>query len=484
MKKQLLILCIALGLVISAQADISIRTESTGFLSYGIAGEDQMLPTSAEPGLFYETRNGYLTQGKLQISGGLQNRYDYVMDLSATSRTGSPYLPLQMSRSGVGAYQLNIDNLYARLYLSRLFVPNLNILGAETRINVLAGKFGMSARDASVSGFGLESSQNMISLANQPALAIETVVSFPGSMQMYRGGRANLRLDAAVSGLTDEAVQRLYDTDGGVSSHGRPVVGEYATQAFAGLSLNNYQLPFGFVSAAINYALNGAGIYSGHSAGAYMTLVTRPVPDRIHVPIAVSGAFYEKNIDVLAAMADASERRTTSLRNTIKAGAAVGVQYYGRGFAGFGEPVPTADLTISGSYSNVDHIYRDPINLISLGIDGEYSVLQNLYLGGGAVLGTLTDVTWETSDGVSSAFDNFSHVFTLAENFGYEAYLGFEFFQNVKMSIGFANMRGLSINRGLESMQSGMVKLRQEGTATADRLYETRGVFVRTTIKL
>ena len=124
------------------------------------------------------------------------------------------------------------------------------------------------------------------------------------------------------------------------------------------------------------------------------------------------------------------------------------------------------------------------INIFALGIDGQYSILNNLYLGGGLTLGTLTELTWQTSEGVGAALDDFYREFSLAENYGYELYLGVDVVPGVKLSLGFANFKGLSMNRGLESIQTGMVKLRQVDTAVSDMLWETKAAYVLTNIRL
>ena len=132
----------------------------------------------------------------------------------------------------------------------------------------------------------------------------------------------------------------------------------------------------------------------------------------------------------------------------------------------------------------IEHIYRDPLSVIGVAIDGQYHLIRGIYVGGGFVLGTVTAATWQTSSDVSSELDDYANTFKLAENFGYEAYVGIDVLSSARVSIGFANMRGLAMNYGLESINSGLVKYRQPGTSLADQLWQTMGIYVRATARL
>lgn len=265
---------------------------------------------------------------------------------------------------------------------------------------------------------------------------------------------------------------------------GQPVVGEYAPQLFARLALNNYVLPFGYVSAGAAYAYNGAGLYTGNSFGASAALTSEVLPDKLHVPVGISFVYHEKNIDPLAGYSGISLGANTSgMRETLRIGYAAAAQLVqGAGLAG--KPKTIGSLSVSGSYSSIAHLYRDPVNLMNLGIDAQYYLLPGLYLGGGFILGTLNDFTWQTREDVSSANDDFYREYSLAENMGYEFYIGVDVMSSLRFSVGYAQLKGLSMNHGLESIQSGMVKLRQSGTSVSDMLWETRGIYMLTKISL
>ena len=191
------------------------------------SGEDQLLPDTFAPGVYDEKRNGFYVDGRIIMSGDFQNRYDYFLQLNTNYKTGSSYVDLLIGDASTSDFTLDLDTVWARLHLGRMFLPNLAIGGAETRLFAKMGKYSISAFDLGISRFGLESVQSMVKLNSTPMLSAETVVNFPGSKQIFRGTRSNLSLELASGGLFDEAIQRLYDGDGGISNHGKPVVGEF-----------------------------------------------------------------------------------------------------------------------------------------------------------------------------------------------------------------------------------------------------------------
>jgi hypothetical protein len=248
----------------------------------------------------------------------------------------------------------------------------------------------------------------------------------------------------------------------------------------------DFVFPFGIFFANLSYAYNGAGIYSGHSAGASARLDTPIIPDIFSLPVSLSFAFYEKNIDTLGSTTGTvNEYNSTDFRNTIRAGCAAGAQYIapspdGEGAGKF--PPFTADLTIAGSFTHIQHIYRDPLSLLGLCVDGRFTLDDFLYIGGGLIMGTLMDAVWQTSEGVDR--DDYVFTFSPAENMGYEIYTGLNVGDIGSISLGFVNNRGLAMNYGLESIEDGLIKHKQPGTELADGLWETCGVYIKFTGKI
>jgi hypothetical protein len=364
-------------------------------------------------------------------------------------------------------------------------------LTAPVDLFLTGGKFSVAAANyGKVSLYGMESALNMLKLGTNVNLGIEAAITFGVLEQMLETTYSSLTLQVVSGGLFDEGIPRLYDTDGAYM-HGKIVLGEYDWQLFASLKLNGLALPFGALSAEGVYTYNGAGIYSGHSFGASVLLtpkifleqeisaeeVTSSTPT-LAFPIGLSFAFYDKNIDALGASVGTDlTNSTVDFRNTIRAGAALGAKLV----------VPyvvAADLTFAGSYTYMNHIYRDPISLIGLSVDGKLTYADQYFIGGGLILGTIGDVTWQTSSGVASGLDDYRHTFTLAQNLGYEAYLGINIGSKCRITLGMNNNKGLAMNYGLESIKDGEIKYRQKNTDTADGLFETFGVYLKATLTL
>jgi hypothetical protein len=166
---------------------------------------------------------------------------------------------------------------------------------------------------------------------------------------------------------------------------------------------------------------------------------------------------------------------TVDFRNTIRAGASLGARFVV-------EYVATADLNFACSYTNVNHIYRNPISLIGLSADGKFTWAEKFFIGGGVILGTLSDVTWQTADVTSG--DDYLHTFTVSQNLGWEVYAGINIGTKCTITIGMNNNKGLAMNYGLESIKDGEIKYRQKDTAAADELLETFGVFLKAVLKI
>lgn len=482
MKLKILILLAMLLVVGSIFAEVTIDSEASIYYTYGIAEESQVIP-GTQPGVYIEKKNSYNIDGKILIKGTVENKFDMIIDLSTKSITGSPYIPLQLSPSNPSDFTVGLSNLYGVFYLSDLLFNNMELLGTNVEMKLKMGKFGMSASDFSYSRFGLDSVLGSINMANSAAVNLETAFIFNDIKQYIYGERANIKLDIAAGGLFGEDLQRLYDIDGGISEHGKIVVGEYSPVLYVNIGLNNYVLESGVLSVSASYVMNGDGIYSGNSIGASAKFEPEIVVKKLLLPISIDFAMYEKNIDALGGSSDNSLTvDTTDFRETIRVGAAVGLQYLRQTFGQLGRPSIDFDVTLSGSYNTVGHLYRDTLNVINLAIESQYYFNPKVFIGGGAILGTISDVTWETTEGISSSKDDYKHTFTLADNFGYEVYAGLDFLGFSKLTLGFAHKQGLSMNYGLETLQNGMIKYRQPGSDLSEELWETMGIFMRATI--
>jgi hypothetical protein len=102
---------------------------------------------------------------------------------------------------------------------------------------------------------------------------------------------------------------------------------------------------------------------------------------------------------------------------------------------------------------------------------------NRFFAGAGVILGTLTDTTWKTKDGVIR--DDHNETFRLAEHIGYEIYTGLNFNKNGRAVIGFNQNKGLSLNHMLEARTDGQMKYTQAGTDWNDRLVESGGLYVK-----
>lgn len=475
----LLILVISTGYI---SAEVVIDSEATIFYSYGIAEEDQMVP-GALSGVYDEQKNGYSIDGKIKIKGTVENKFDMILDLTTKTMVGSPYIELQLSPTTPSDFTLELSNLYGLFYISDLLFKNTEFLGTELDIKIKTGKFGLNGSDFSFSKFGMESIAEKVKMNNSLALELETTFTFDDIKQYRYGKSSDIKISMASGGLFGEELQKLYDIDGGISEHGKIVVGEYAPVLFANIGLNNYVLPRGVLSLGASYVMNGNGIYSGNSIGASAEFISEVVSDKLYLPVSVNFAMFEKNIDAICATSGNSLLvDTTDFRETIQVAGALGLQYIKQTFGLLGVPNITANLTLSGSFSSIGHLYRDTLNIIGLAIESQYYINPKIYIGGGFVLGTISDITWQTTKDIPSSKDDYNHTFSLTDNFGYEVYAGLDFLGFSKLSIGFSHKKGLAMNYGLETIQNGMVKYRQSESELSDELWETMGIFMRASI--
>lgn len=478
MTRKILFLLLCSVFAVNLFSEVSVGSDVTVYSSYGLADEDQIL-TNTQSGVYEETKNGHIIEGKIKLKGSVENRFDLYINLKTKSATGSPYLPLTIGSASESDYSLSLSDLYGQFHISDLlFQSDLNLM-------MMVGKFGKSSSDFSFSGFGLDSITGVTNLSNAANVNLQTQYEFRDIKQLVNGEKANITLDIGAGALFGEDVQRLYDEDGGIADHGKDVVGEYAPQLFVNLALNNYVVPAGMFSLGVGYAMNSNGFYTGNAISASTLFKTTLIENQLELPVSVSFAMTDKNFDVLTGSTDSSsaDLDTTDFRNSTQISGSIGLHKLRKGFGTIGEPMKDAVLNISGSYNQINHIYRDPINIINLGLDAKYYINPKVYLGGGALLGTLTEVTWETSEDSLTEEDHY-YTFTLEENYGYEVYAGLDFLGGANLIIGFSQKKGLAMNHGLESLNAGMVKYKQPDTETAEDLWETMGIFLKATISL
>ncbi len=450
---------------IAAYSQASISEDISAFYAFGIAEPDQAI--SGIVGTYEFLKNGFYVDTNITAKINVAYVYDIAIKLKARKRVGSPYGELQLTFAAPQDFGVSLDSAYGKIDV-------LNGLKLDSPVDLFltAGKFEVKASNfQKVSLYGIESALNMLKLKTDLNLGAEAAITFSTREQLFETTYSDLVLQVITGGLLDESIERLYDTDGSMSSHGLPVIGEYDWRLFSSLKLSNYVLPFGVFSAEGIYTYNGAGIYSGHSFGASTLLDITIIPELLSIPVGAGFAFYDKNIDTLAGEVWAD------FRNTIRAGAGLGARF----------DIPftvSAALNFGGSFTYINHIYREPISIFGLCVDGKCTAFDSFFIGAGVVLGTLTDVVWQTRSDVSSMYDDYRHTFTLPQNLGFEAYTGINIGTKCSITMGVNNNKGLSMNYALESVKDGEYKYRQKDTAAADGLYETFSVYLKTTLKM
>jgi hypothetical protein len=441
----------------------SVSGDLTAIYTLGNAEPSQALGSGAGNGAYEDQKNGYYTNANIHFLFRPAAFLEGYAKIAATHRPGSLYVPLQLEYFGASDFAISFDNFYGKIGVLEAF-------SVESPVNIFlkAGKFKTeSSYFGRISKFETESVLYMLKTATTYNYEVEadfrsTLLDQP--FRMSAAFTSNFKYD--------EATPRLYDLDGTVSPHGQPVLGEYAPQLYASLKLHELGFGSSKLAAELLWALNGANIYSGHSAGGSLRY-TFAAGDSLTVPVGVSFGWYEKNIDILSGTADtAQDRATTDLRETLSFGYGAGIR--------FGTGALAVDANVAGAVSSVAHIYRDPLTIASLSVDSQIT-WNNFFVGGGVVFGTLVDAEWKTADDVNPSLDNngYMHTFSLAENLGYEIYGGVKFPSNCRVVVGFNQNKGLAMNYTLESRADGQIKYKQDGTAAGDRMFETGGLFIK-----
>jgi hypothetical protein len=450
---------ISIGLLFTALAVASAQVTVSGdFTTIGVISfaEDSQLITNT-PGGYTATKNGFYTNAGLVFSFSPESYIEGYSKILAIYRPGSFYVPLSLESTGEKSLALELDSAYGKFHLFDALS-----LSIPVDVSFKTGKYKAEAASfQKVSKYGTESVTSMLKTGNTYNYDLE--VAYPiGEGDISASFTSNYRFD--------EAVQRRYDNDGSVSNHGETVLDEYQAQIFATLKLKDFEIAGSPLSAEFVYALNGADFYTGNSLGFSAGYKLALIDGTLALPIGVGFAYYEKNLDALAGVAgNNSTQNTTSFRGTTHVGLGVGVRYTA-------DPV-AVDFNLAGAYSLINHIYRDPLNLISASADAQFTFDGKYFLGAGLFAGTFADAEWKTKDG--ETHESYKHTFTFAENMGYEVYAGIGIAQGSKFLVGYNNNKGIAINRTLETRPDSQIKYKQKDTAIADDLFETGGVYVK-----
>ena len=434
----------------------------TAIYTLGNAAEDQMLATGTGSGAYEIQKNGYYTQANLFVLFQPVSFLEGFFKLTATARPGSFYVPLSLENYSQQDLGLTVDTVYGKVNV-------FEALGFSLPVNLFlkTGKYKSEAANyQSFSKFGLETILDVLETANTYHFDIAAEAQLPGDDALvFAAFTGNYRFD--------EAIQRLYDNDGGVANHGGDVLGKFAPQFLIFLGVNNVALAGGPFNAEIIYGQNVSDIYSGHAFG-FDAGYSLPLSGMVSIPIGLGFGWYEKNIDVLSRTAGKSSKTETfDFRNTLSGALTAGIRFTGGDFG--------VNAHLAGVFSRIEHIYRDPLPVISLSLDMECNYLGAYFIGAGIVAGTLGDVLWKTADGVDPVKDNngYEHTFTLADNIGYEVYAGINLWKNSRFVIGFNQNKGIAMNYNLENKAEGQMKYKLAGSEAVDSLYESGGLYLK-----
>jgi len=432
--------------------------------TFGNAGKDQMLGTGTGPGAYEELKNGFFLESNLYIRLRPVSFLEGYFKLYTIARPGSFYVPLSIEPKSEQSFGLTMDRMYGRVNVFEALDLSLPL-----ELYLKTGKYkGESARYQVISKFGLENNLYKMETANTYNYEVETTFK-------------PLDDDSAVSASFignyrfDEGIPRLYDNDGGVSDHGAPVLSEYAPQFMCFLRFTELDLAGGRLNAELVYGQNVADIYSGHSAGFDVNYVL-PINEAVAIPIGLGFVWHEKNIDMLSRSASYEMNKgTVDFRNTISTALALGARF------------KTGSMEIDGNlvgvFSQIEHMYRDPLQIISGSAEVQVTFLERYFLGAGLVAGTLMDAQWKTKDdptAIQKDGNGFDHTFSFSDNFGYEIYGGINLWDNSRFVIGFNQNRGIAMNYNLENKAEGLMKYRlADSDLSGYSQYETGGLFLK-----
>jgi hypothetical protein len=402
-------------------------------------------------------KNGFYTAANLHATFRPFSWMEGYFKIYAVHRPGSFYLPLQMENMSSQDLSMSLDAVFGRANVFDALGFNLPV-----DLWLKAGKFKSQA-----SQFGIISKFQ----TEQVLFMMNTKTDF--TYELTVGLKSpNVSFSAATNYLFHESVQRFYDEDGAVK-HGNIVLNEYAPQFLLALRLEDFMN----ISAELLYGQNVSGIYSGHAAGA-SARYTLKLSENFEIPIGLGFAFHEKNIDLMGQAAIAiplawagANITTMDFRESIGAALSTGFHFDNDDFK--------VEVNLAGSYYNIAHYYRHDLSVIKASFDAMFTYANKYFIGGGLILGSVTDALWETRP-ENIGDDNFHRIFKLEENMGYEVYAGINLGDSSKFVVGFNNNKGIAINNMLEARHEGQMKYKQQGTNWAqDQLAETGGLYFK-----
>jgi len=444
---------------------VSISSDLTTIYTLGNAADEQRIdtePTTA--GAFFNNpvtgtrKNGYYTAANLYARFTPEPWLEGYFKFYAISRPGSFYLPLQMENLSNQTFALTLDAVYGRASV-------FEAIGFDWPVDLYlkAGKY-----KAQASQFGIISKYK----TEQVLYMMNTKTDFTYEIEAALNNPFKLSLSAATNYMFNQSIQRTYDTDG-ANKHGNIVLNEYAPQFLIALRLQELMN----IDAEILYGQNVSNAYSGHAVGGSLRYTVDL--EAVKIPIGLSVAFHEKNIDMLGQSAIAEDLRWPNATNTLTTNEfreSLGVAL-GTGFQYKNELIKV-EANLAGSFSNIKHFYRTDLNIVKLSLDTMFTLQEKYFVGAGTIIGSLTDAQWKTRDGITD--ENYDHTFTPLENMGYEVYAGINLGNTSKFVIGFNQNKGLSLNNMLEARHEGQMKFKQEGSNwKLDELAEAGGLYFK-----
>jgi hypothetical protein len=401
-------------------------------------------------------KNGFFTAGNVIVEFNPTPWLQGYFRLYAVHRPGSFYMPLQMENMSNQIFALTLDEVFGRANL-------FGALGLDLPVDLFlkAGRYRARAAE-----FGTVSKYR----TERVLFMMNTRTDFTYELEVRHGP---FSFSAATNYLLSESVPRYYDEDESFM-HGNIMLNEYAPQFMVAARV--VDIIDGF-RAELIYGMNLSNIYSGHNAGA--SLRYELDMGNIKIPIGLAFAFHEKNIDLLgqAAIAEplpwASGTPTTttmSFRETIAIGFGAGLRFAADAFK--------VDVNLAGGFYNINHYYRDPLQILRASFDTMVTIMDNYFVGGGIIFGNLLGTTWKTRDGVLA--EDYNQEFGILENMGYEFYAGINLGNNSTFVVGFNQNKGISINNMLESRHDAQLKFKQAGTSWGtDQLLETSALYIK-----
>ena len=452
---------------------VAISGDLTTIFTLGNAAEDQKIDDPTAVGAYFNSptdktrKNGYYIAANLYATLRPFPWLEGYFKLYAIQRPGSFYHPLQMENMGAKSFTAGyVDTLVVDAVYGRASVFEAIDLDLPVNLFLKGGKY-----KAQASQYGIISKYR----TEQVLYMMNTKTDFTYELEVGMVEPVKWSLSAATNYLLSESVNRLYDIDGGMSKHGNEVLNEYAPQFLIGVRAQNL---LDAANVELLYGQNVSNIYSGHAAG-FSANYKVDINDGLSIPIGLSFAFHEKNIDLLgqAAVVPSASTTVTTIDFRESMGIALGTGVR------FKTDLFNVDFNLAGAFNNIKHIYRNDLNIIKLSTDTMFTWDGKFFVGGGAIFGTLADAKWETTDEAmaNQGESFFSHVFTLAENVGFEVYGGINLSPASKFVIGFNQNKGISLNNMLEARHEAQMKYKQVDSSWSQSmgLAEAGGLYLK-----